>query len=51
MMACRSLSSAYKCRDTILEERPKASIEVMEIDLSSLSSVKIFADQYKQKQW
>ena len=51
VMACRNMTSASECKDNILKERPQATVEVMEIDLSSLSSVKNFADQYKQKQW
>ena len=51
VMACRNISSANECKDIIMKERPQALVEVMEIDLSSLSSVKSFADLYKQKQW
>ena len=51
VMACRNLTTANKCKDNIMKERPQATVEIMEIDLSSLSSVKNFANQYKQKQW
>ncbi|XP_053401007.1 WW domain-containing oxidoreductase-like [Mercenaria mercenaria] len=51
VMACRNLVAAKECRDKIVEERSKAKVEVMKIDLASLKSVQEFAEQYKQKQW
>lgn len=51
VMACRNIESANECRNKILQERPKAHVVVMKIDLASLNSVKEFAEEYKQKQW
>ena len=49
IMACRSLKKANKAKDSIKEEVPNADLEVMEIDLSSLDSVRNFAKAYQSK--
>ncbi|WKK74214.1 oxidoreductase [Marivirga salinae] len=49
IMACRSLKKANAAKDSIKEEVPKADVEVMEIDLSSLDSVRNFAKAYQSK--
>ncbi len=49
IMACRSLKKANTAKDSIKKEVPKADIEVMEIDLSSLDSVRNFAQAYQSK--
>lgn len=46
IMAVRNVESGKKVKDTILKESPKAKIEVMELDLSSLASVRKFASEY-----
>lgn len=51
VMACRNIEKAGKCRDKILAERPKASVEVIQLDLASLKSVKMFAEEYKRRAW
>jgi len=49
IMACRNLKKANKAKDSIQKEVPNADLEVMEIDLSSLSSVRDFAIAYQSK--
>ncbi|XP_042022371.1 short-chain dehydrogenase TIC 32, chloroplastic-like [Salvia splendens] len=46
IMAVRNVESGKKVKETILKESPKAKIEVMELDLSSLASVTKFASEY-----
>ncbi|KAJ3149140.1 Short-chain dehydrogenase/reductase 2b, partial [Irineochytrium annulatum] len=47
IMACRSLSKAEGAVADIKKVVPNAKLEVMEMDLSSLASVKAFADKFK----
>ncbi|MEK6478448.1 oxidoreductase [Catalinimonas sp. 4WD22] len=49
IMACRNLSKANAAKTKIETEVPKADLEVMEIDLSSLQSVRNFAKVYQSK--
>ncbi|MHA1953384.1 MAG: oxidoreductase [Candidatus Heimdallarchaeaceae archaeon] len=49
IMACRNLEKAEKAKASILKENPEASLEIMEIDLSKLASVKNFAKQFSGK--
>ena len=49
IMACRSLDKAHAAKNKIKEEVPKADVEVIEIDLSSLESVRNFAKTYQSK--
>ncbi|KAK3578962.1 hypothetical protein CHS0354_034751 [Potamilus streckersoni] len=51
IMACRNLNSAEACKKAIMTERPDSQVEVMHLDLSSLASVKDFADKYKDNKW
>lgn len=51
VMACRNLESATECKQKIKTERSAAKVEVMKLDLASLTSVKEFADAYKEKDW
>lgn len=44
IMACRNLEKGEKARQQILNLHPGAELEVMELDLSMLSSVKTFAE-------
>ncbi|XP_047969537.1 short-chain dehydrogenase TIC 32, chloroplastic-like isoform X1 [Salvia hispanica] len=46
VMAVRNVESGKKVKETILKESPKAKVEVMELDLSSLASVRKFASEY-----
>ncbi|KAJ6326744.1 hypothetical protein OIU78_013767, partial [Salix suchowensis] len=46
-MAVRNVDSGNKVREEILKEIPSAKVEVMELDLSSMSSVREFASKYK----
>lgn len=49
IMACRNLSKANAAKAEIKKEVPTADLEVMKIDLSSLSSVRGFAKEYMSK--
>jgi NAD(P)-dependent dehydrogenase (short-subunit alcohol dehydrogenase family) len=49
IMACRSLEKANTAKENIKKEVLKADVEVMEIDLSSLDSVRNFAKAYQSK--
>ena len=49
IMACRDLSKAENAKQKILQSIPEAQLELMEIDLASLSSVRSFAKDYKAK--
>lgn len=49
IMACRDRKKADVARNLILREHPDASLEIMHIDLSKLSSVREFAGNYKNK--
>ncbi|MED6191450.1 Short-chain dehydrogenase TIC 32, chloroplastic [Stylosanthes scabra] len=45
-MAVRNVESGAKVKETILKEIPSAKIDVMELDLSSMASVRKFASDY-----
>ena len=49
IMACRNIAKAEKAKANILKEVPKADLEIMEIDLSKLKSVKSFAKAFLAK--
>ncbi|WP_240837239.1 oxidoreductase [Acidaminobacter sp. JC074] len=49
ILACRSLSRGNEAKSKIMKDQPQTSIEVMALDLSSLDSVRKFADAYKAK--
>lgn len=51
ILSCRNLDAANKCKQMILEDRPSAKIEVMHLDLASLKSVRMFAEEYRSKKW
>ncbi|KAJ0859686.1 putative very-long-chain 3-oxoacyl-CoA reductase [Helianthus annuus] len=44
-MAARNLEAASKCKETIIKGYPSATIDVMELDVSSLESVTKFANE------
>ncbi|GFZ01365.1 NAD(P)-binding Rossmann-fold superfamily protein [Actinidia rufa] len=47
VMAVRNIDSGSKVKEAILEEKPEAKIDVMELDLGSMESVRKFASEYK----
>ena len=49
IMACRDMSAAELAKNKILEIYPKAQIISLKIDLSSLQSVRKFAEDFKMK--
>lgn len=49
VMAARNVESATKCKETIIKGCPNATIDVMQLDVSSLESVKMFANEYISK--
>ncbi|MDD4181277.1 MAG: oxidoreductase [Victivallaceae bacterium] len=49
VMACRSLEKGDKALKRIIRRVPEANLELMHLDLSKLSSVRIFADEYQQR--
>lgn len=49
VMACRSLDKAQKAKEELLEEVPKGEIDIIQIDLSSLESVRAFAKNFLAK--
>ncbi|GAV83876.1 adh_short domain-containing protein [Cephalotus follicularis] len=46
VMAVRNVDAANKVKEAILKEVPTAKIDVMELDLSSMASVRNFASEY-----
>lgn len=49
ILACRNLEKAQVACNTILQAAPNAKVEVMELDLASLASVRTFAEAFKAK--
>ncbi len=49
IMSCRSLEKGEKARKEILKDNPGSSIELGELNLSDLSSIKQFAIDFKSK--
>jgi NAD(P)-dependent dehydrogenase (short-subunit alcohol dehydrogenase family) len=49
IIAVRNLEKGEKAKAKILSQNNNAVVEVMKIDLSDLSSVKLFAEEYKSK--
>ncbi|XP_051129338.1 short-chain dehydrogenase TIC 32, chloroplastic-like [Andrographis paniculata] len=46
IMAVRNVEAGKKVRESIIQKVPNAKIDVMELDLSSLASVRKFASEY-----
>lgn len=46
IIAARNLKAAEEVKSSIIQATPKAEVECIELDLSSLASVKKFADQF-----
>lgn len=49
VMACRSITKAEAAKNKIEKAHPNADLEIMQIDLSSLKSVRNFASEYQKK--
>lgn len=49
IMACRNVEKTESAKTNILRIVPTAEIEIMELDLNSLSSVRYFAQLYSEK--
>jgi hypothetical protein len=49
IMACRSLERAEDAREQLLAELDDASIEVMELDLANLESIRAFAEAFERE--
>ena len=49
VLACRSIPKAQSAADTIIASQPGAKVQVMELDLSSLASIRSFADAFHQR--
>src|SRR5215475_770060 len=49
VMACRSLDKANSAAAQIRKAYPDAAVEVMELDLSSLASVRAFSEAFHQR--
>lgn len=49
ILACRNMEKAEKAKSKMLETAPNADIEILQIDLSDLESVKTFARNYQAK--
>ncbi len=49
VMACRNRDKANDAMQAILAELPEARLEVMHLDLADLSSVRAFADAFREK--
>ena len=47
VMACRSLEKAEKAKADILDKNPSANLEIMQLDLSDLDSVRAFAEEFR----
>lgn len=46
IMAARNVESATKCKENIIKGCASATIDVMQLDVSSLESVRKFAKEY-----
>ena len=49
VLACRNLHKAEKAKTAIQKIHPEAKVECLEIDLSRLKSVRLFAEIFKSK--
>jgi NAD(P)-dependent dehydrogenase (short-subunit alcohol dehydrogenase family) len=49
IMACRNMKKAEQAKAKILHLHPKAKINLMKVDMSSLNEVKEFADQFHKQ--
>ena len=49
IMACRNIKKANSQRDILIKEFPHSEIDVLELDLNSLSSIRMFAENIKNQ--
>ena len=49
MLACRNVTKGEACRREIADVAPHASLEVAELDLGSLASVRAFAESFADR--
>jgi NAD(P)-dependent dehydrogenase (short-subunit alcohol dehydrogenase family) len=49
IMACRNLERGQRSMDAIKKEIPSAKLELMELDLASLASIRKFAETFSSK--
>lgn len=49
VLACRSVDKGKIAKDDIIKQIPESKVEVVELDLMKLSSVRSFAEKFKQK--
>ena len=49
IMACRNIKKANSQRDILIKEFPHSEIDILELDLNSLSSIKMFAENIKNQ--
>ena len=49
VMACRNLDKASRARSEIKKEVPEARLEVIQLDLANLASVRTFADAFRAR--
>lgn len=47
IMACRNVKKATSQRDVLIKQFPHSEIEILELDLNSLSSIKLFSENIK----
>ncbi len=49
IMACRNMDKAEKAKTDILEKLPNVDLDILQLDLSDLESVRTFAKNFKEK--
>ncbi len=49
IMACRNISKGADAKKALLKEKPEMKLEVMELDLADLDSVRAFAGKFREK--
>ncbi|HKL39237.1 MAG TPA: oxidoreductase [Cryomorphaceae bacterium] len=50
ILACRNTEKGNKAKDKIIEQVPKASLEVSELDLADFESIRKFSDRFNSNQ-
>lgn len=51
VLACRNVEKGNQAKERIFAQRPKGRVEVMQLDLSQLSSVEHFAREYTERKY
>ena len=49
IMACRNVKKAMPQRDALIKQFPNSEIEILELDLNSLNSIKSFVENVKNQ--